>query len=130
MPFPNLGDEVFAVHVTTGETLFFQLAFNHDLRGDTGMVRTRNPSRVVALHTVETHERIHHRLVKGVTHVQNPRNVGRGQLHGKAGLRRIEFGLKVATLFPNGIPAFFDFRRFKALGKFFSHHFVLFFLNK
>ena len=100
----------------------FQLAFNHDLRGDTGVVRTRNPRRVVAHHAVIAHQRVHHGLIEGVTHVQDTRDVRGRQLDRERGLGWVHRGGKVTALFPQGIPMVFNRCRLKALGKFFSRH--------
>ena len=126
MPFPNARHKVFTLHVAAIQTFFFKLAFHNDLRGDARVVGPRHPGRVVALHAVVAHERIHHRLVKGVAHVQDARDVGRGQLDAERGFGRILLAGKIAALFPGFIPALFNLRRFKALGKFFSTHFLFF----
>ena len=118
LPLPNFFVEGFSTDVATVNTLRFELAFDHDLRGNARMVRTREPERVVARHTVIARERIHHGLIEGVPHVQNARDVGRRQLDGEAGLFRVEAGSEVAARLPSRIPAGFNFRRFKALGKF------------
>ena len=118
LPFPDLFEEGFAADVALVDPLGFELAFHDDLRRDTRVVGAGNPHGTVAVHAVEARERIHHRLIEGVTHVENPRDVGRRQLDGKARLRRVGAGAEVAALFPNGIPACFDVGRLEALGEF------------
>ena len=117
LPLPDLRDEVLALHFAALEALLFELTLNDDLRGDAGMVRAREPHRVVARHAVVARERIHHRLVEGMAHVQNAGDVGRGKLNGEGGLLGIKAGAEVAALFPNGIPAGFNCVGFKALGE-------------
>ena len=82
------------------------------------MVGAGKPKRVVALHAVVTRQRIHHGLVEGMAHVQDARNVGRGQLNGKPGLGGVAAGLEVAAAFPDGVPARFNVGRLKAFGEF------------
>ena len=117
LPVPNALDEFITADVAAILAFALQLAFHHDLRGDAGVIGTRKPQRVVARHAVVTGQGVHHGLVEGVPHVENPGNVGRGQLNGKAGFGGIAAGLEVAAVFPNRIPARFNVGRFKALGE-------------
>ena len=118
LPLPDLFVKGFAADVSAVNALGFELAFNHDLRRDACMVRAGEPHRVVARHAVVARERIHHRLIEGVAHVQDARDVGRRQLDGKARFLGIEPGAEIAALFPGWVPAGFDLSRFKAFGKF------------
>lgn len=63
-------------------------------------------------------ERIHHGLVKGVPHVQNTRDVGRGELNSEAGFVGIEPCVKVAAFFPNRVPTRFNVTGVVAFSKF------------
>ena len=117
LPLPDLRDEVLALHFAALEALLFELTLNDNLRGDAGVVRAREPHCVVARHAVVARERVHHRLVEGVAHVQDAGDVGRGKLNGEGGLLGVKAGAEVAALFPNGIPAGFNCVGFKALGE-------------
>ncbi len=46
-----------------------QLALNHHLCGNSGVVGARLPEGIAALHTTETNKRIHDRVIKPMTHV-------------------------------------------------------------
>jgi hypothetical protein len=45
LPVPHLGDEVLAAQVVARQACILQLAFDHDLRGDAGVVGARHPQR-------------------------------------------------------------------------------------
>ena len=60
-----------------------ELALDHDLRGNAGVVGAGHPQRVLAQHAVVARERVHDGLVKSVAHVQRARHVGRRQLNGE-----------------------------------------------
>ena len=128
-PFPHFRHEVFArfgrggAHVVAANTLGLQLAFHHDLGGDTSVVGTWHPRRVVALHAVVARQAVHNGLVKRVAHVQSASHVRGRQLDGKvmalgcgvgAGLASAtETCMSVATGFPFWAPTLFDGSRFK-----------------
>ena len=61
--------------------LGLELLLNHDLRGDASVIGTDDPIGVVALHAVIANERVHQRLLKGVTHVQHASDIRRRQLN-------------------------------------------------
>ena len=82
------------------------------------MICARQPHCVVARHTVIAGKRIHYGLIKGMAHVQDACNVGRGELNGKSRLFRIKAGFEAAALFPGRVPARFNFIGFKTLGEF------------
>jgi hypothetical protein len=65
-------------HVVAADALGLQLALDHDLGGNAGMVRARNPGGVKPLHAVVTRQAVHDGLVKRVAHVQRAGHIGRG----------------------------------------------------
>jgi hypothetical protein len=62
------------------QALLLQLALDHDLGGDAGVVGAGHPQRVVAAHAVVARQRVHDGLVERVAHVQRAGDVGRRQL--------------------------------------------------
>ena len=88
------------------DTVGGELALDHHLRGDAGVVGARLPERVVAAHAVEAHEGIHDRVVEAVAHVQRAGDIGRRDHDAvrRAGAR----WLKAAFGFPAFGPAAFD----------------------
>ena len=90
----------------TGNTLRIELAFHHNLGGDTGVIGAWLPQRIVAAHPVITGQRIHQSLVKTVAHVQRAGHIWRRQLNAKIiGFSGVKSGLEIARVFPFGIPA-------------------------
>ena len=85
-----------------------QLPLHHDLRGDSGVIRTDHPIGVVTLHTVIANQRIHQRLLKRVAHVQRAGHVGRRQLNGVRGLRSVTIRNEISGLLPDRIPLALD----------------------
>lgn len=58
--------------------LGIELALDHDLGGDAGVVGAGHEYGVVAQHAVVAHQAIHDGLVEGMAHVQGARDVGGG----------------------------------------------------
>ena len=119
LPLPNALDKSFAADVALVLAFLLQQTLHHDLRSNAGVVGAGQPHRVVAHHAVVARERIHDRLVEGVPHVQDARDVGRRQLDAERGLGGIKARVEIAALFPDGIPTLFNAGGFKALGEFF-----------
>jgi hypothetical protein len=86
LPVPDLGDEVLAPEVVARQAGFLELALDDDLGGDAGVVGARHPERVLALHAVIAHQRIHDRVLERVPHVQRAGHVRRRQLDAERGL--------------------------------------------
>ncbi len=82
-----------------------ELALHHHLCGDTGVIRTRLPQRVVAHHAVVAGQSVHHRVVKAVSHVQAAGDVRRWN-HDGVGLAGAR-GFEIALFLPFGVPAGF-----------------------
>jgi len=66
LPFPHLFQEFLAAEVMALDALGVELALDHDLRGDAGVVGARLPQGVVTLHAVQADERIHQGVLEGV----------------------------------------------------------------
>ena len=81
LPVPNAFEELFAAEFITVRSLFTQRSLNLGLRSDTGMVTARNPNGIVALHAAETNQNILQRIVKGMPHMQLPRDIWRRDNH-------------------------------------------------
>ena len=98
LPLPDALDERFAAEVVAMFALGVELALDHHLRGDAGVVGARLPQRVVAAHAVLARERVHERVLERVAHVQRAGDVRRRQ-HDAVGL-----GLRPAARTPRKIP--------------------------
>ena len=116
LPVPDAFDELLAAELATVDAFLLQLALDHDLRGDAGVIGARQPERVVAHHAVVAHERVHDGLVEGVPHVQDAGDVGRRKLDAKARFLGVETSVEVAALLPDRIPARLNVGGLEALG--------------
>jgi len=119
LPFPHLSDELLAAESVARKALRFQLALDHDLGGDAGVIGAGLPQRVVTAHAVVTGERIHEGLVEAMPHVQRTGDVGRWQQNAEtSGFGGVEPGFEIAAAFPSRVPARLDGGRLKTLGEF------------
>ncbi len=88
LPGPDFFSKFFPTKVQPVLALQFQLPFHHHLRGDTGMVSTTLPKRIVTQHTMIANEYIHQGLLECMSHVQVPGDIRRRQ-HDAVGLPTI-----------------------------------------
>ena len=95
----------------TADACGLQLALDHDLRGNAGMVGARNPGGVETRHAVVTRQAVHDGLVERVPHVQRAGHVGRWQLDAEVVATRgsVQTGLARAPATGHTIAAFFPF---------------------
>ena len=105
-PFPDFFQEFLAAQVMTALAGGFELAFHQHLGGDTGVVGTRLPQGVAALHAAETDQRIHDRIVEAMAHVQAASDV-RWRNHDGVGIARALRG-EIILGFPGVVPGSFD----------------------
>src|SRR5581483_8976062 len=75
LPLPDALNKFFAPEIVACLLLEFELALDHDLRSDAGVVGADHPVGVVAAHAVIANERVHQRLLEGVAHVQGAGDV-------------------------------------------------------
>src|SRR5438067_581203 len=94
--------------------LLLELALDHDLRGDSGVIGADHPVGVVAAHAVVADERVHQGLLERVAHVQRAGDVRRRQLDA-VGRRLVIAVAEVAARFPALVAALFDCRGVEAL---------------
>ena len=78
-PFPDALDKLLAAQLAPLLAFFFEVPLHHHLRGDAGMIRSRQPQRDESAHPVPAHDDVHLRLVEHVTHVQPSSHIGRRQ---------------------------------------------------
>ena len=123
LPLPHLFQKRFAPEVVSADLLFLQLAFHHDLGGNTGVVGTGNPGGIEAAHAVVARQAVHDGLVERMPHVQRAGDIWRRQLNTEGwciGLRRLraaEAGYAVAPLFPLRSPMRLQRCGFKGFGQ-------------
>src|SRR5438093_2885493 len=82
--------------------IFFELARDHQLRRDTGVVNTDNEQSPISLHPLPTGEHIHQRVLQCMTHVEAAGDIWRRNDDRKRlGIRiLIYLGRKKSAVFP------------------------------
>ena len=118
LPLPHALDEALAPEFVPGLAFGLELALDHDLRSDTGVVGADHPIGIEAAHAVIPDQGVHECLLERVPHVQRPGDVRRGQLDTVRRLLQIERMPEITARLPKGIPARLDLVRVKAFGEF------------
>jgi len=77
LPFPDALDEFFAAERAAVEAFFGELAFDHHLRGDAGVIGARQPQRVIAAHAMPAHGDVDFGVFEHVADVQRTGHIGR-----------------------------------------------------
>jgi hypothetical protein len=120
LPFPDFGDEILAAVVGALVLALLELALDHHLGGDAGMVGADDPQRVLALETLVADDDVLQRVVERVADVQAAGDVGR-RVDQRERLRPRALGAEQAAGFPVGIPLRLDRGGIESLGEFGGH---------
>src|SRR6266849_6746026 len=113
-PFPYALDEALAPELMAVLPFFRELALDHVLRRDSGVIGSRQPQRVVALHPARAHDHVVQRDVERMPEMELAGNIGRRDYDRKdllpplrilTGLR-IRVGRKIAAVNPELEPVF------------------------
>jgi hypothetical protein len=83
LPLPHALDEGLAAKLLAALAFGGQLALDHHLRGDAGVIGAGQPQGAAAAHAPPAGENVHLRLVEHVAHVQAAGDVGRRQQDGE-----------------------------------------------
>ncbi len=111
LPLPDPLDEGLAAEVVPAQALLGQLALDHVLGGDAGVVHAGHPQGVVALHAAAADQRVNQRVVEGVTDVQGAGDVRRGDDDAERGRTALRVGGKIPRLLPAFVAGAFDLGR-------------------
>ena len=106
-PVPSMLQELVAREVTLADSLLGQAFHNLGLGSDRGMVGTRHPQGIFALHARAADEDVLDGIVEHVSHVQHTRHIG-GRDNDAIGLTLIGHALEQAVLVPILIPLVLD----------------------
>ena len=118
-PFPDAFHQRVAADVVAGLVFVLEKAlFDDCLRGDTRMVRTRNPQRVAAGLTAVAYQNILERIVECVSQMERAGNV-RGRNHDRERFA-LSAGCKTVILSPGLMPS--GFHIFRIVTSFHSGH--------
>src|SRR5438270_9095850 len=115
-PFPDVLEESLATDLRAFDALALEVALDHHLRRDAGMVGADHPERVLAEHPLAASEHVLERDVERVADVQRPRDIGRRHDDGP---RRLiaPLGPEQALGLPVRVPAILDRAGLECLGK-------------
>ena len=107
LPFPHFVDEGVAAEIGAGDALLREVALDHHLGGDAGMIGADHPERILPLQARVADQDILQRIVERVADMERAGDVGRRDDDGE-GLRRVARGAELAGGFPMRVPAGFD----------------------
>ena len=114
LPLPDALDEGVAAHGAAVRLLpFHQLALDHHLRGDAGVIGAGLPQHVAPAHALEAHQHVLERVVERMPHMQRARHVRRRNDDGKrlGALAPRRPGGEGVGLLPGAIDGVFDVLR-------------------
>ena len=102
-PVPGVLEELLAREVGLLDALFGQTAHDLSLGGNRGVVGTRHPAGVLALHAGAANQNVLDGVVEHVAHVQHTRHIG-GRNHNGIGLTAVGAGAEKFVVQPVLIP--------------------------
>ena len=111
LPGPHPLDELLAPEIAARDAFFRQLALDHHLGGDAGVVAARLPQHGAAEHAVEPDQRILDGVVEGMAHVQAAGDVRRRDDDAVGPRRRIIDRREMAALLPQPVELGLDLGR-------------------
>ncbi len=116
LPFPDVLQERLAADLGALDALAVEVAFDHHLGGDAGMVGSDHPQGVLAAHPLATGEDVLQRVVERMADVQRAGDVGRR--HDDRPRRRVgPVGPEQPAALPMRVPARLDACGIEGLGK-------------
>src|ERR1051325_3714154 len=108
LPLPHALDEFVIAELETGDALLRQLAPDHPLRGDAGVIGAGKPERVEAGHPLPADEDVLQRVDERVADVQPAGDVGGRNDDGKLRLLALDDRREEAFAFPERVNALFE----------------------
>ena len=124
-PFPDAPLEFLAAEVLAADFFRGQLALDHELRGDAGVVHSREPQRAVAAHAVPADEHVDLRVLEHVADVDRSGDIRRRERDREGRPVAGIFGAEEFLVEPGLRPALFDLLRLVSLGYFPGHAFPM-----
>ena len=108
-PLPALLQELFPGQIRLVDSLLLEGFNNLNLRGDGGVVRSRLPQRIVALHSLKANQDILHGVIQSVSHVKLSGDVWRRHHNGKGLFAAVHLRVEVSLCLPFFIQTILDF---------------------
>ncbi len=123
-PLPDAPFEFLATQILAAEFFLGKLALDNKLRGDSGVVHSGEPERVMAAHAVPAHQHVDLRVFEHVADVDRAGDIGRRKSNReRSAIARI-FRAEKFFVEPGLGPALFDFLWLVSLGNFPWHGFL------
>src|SRR5579875_3336928 len=117
-PGPHASFKGAASELMAAEIFLCQLSLDHILRRDSGVVGTRYPERIVALHAPRAHQHILQRHIQRVPQMQLSGYIGRRNDDRKCFSRPCRIGGEITQVDPALIPALLGGLRFECFAEF------------
>ena len=121
LPFPCAFQEFLPSQIVLVNAFFLQLFDDFYFRCNAGVIRSRLPECIIALHTLKTYQDILHGIVQGVSHMELSRNIRRGHHNGEGLFAPIHLGMKIFLFHPFLIQPVLNSMRIICFCKFFTH---------
>jgi hypothetical protein len=117
LPGPDPLHERVAAQVEAGPALLGQLALDHVLGGDAGVVHARQPQHLEPAHAVQAGQPVLIRVIESVADVERPGHIWRWKGHAEAGPARGRVGLEDTHVEPALVGGTLDRRGVVGLGE-------------
>ena len=121
LPFPCAFQEFLPSQIVLVNAFFLQLFDDFYFRCNAGVIRSRLPECIIALHTLKTYQYILHGIIQGVSHMELSRNIRRGHHNGEGLFAPIHLRMKIFLLHPFLIQPVLYSMRIICFCKFFTH---------
>ncbi len=124
LPVPGALQKLLPAKIMLINALFLELLNNLDLRRNTRMIRSRLPKRIISLHSLKPNQNILHCVVKRMSHMKLPRNIGGRNNNCKRFFAFVNLCMKILLVKPFLINSILKTMRVISLSQFFTHTFT------
>ena len=125
-PFPSSLQKAFTAQILLADALLLQCLNNLNLSRDAGMIRSRLPQRVIALHSLIAHQDILHCIIQRVSHMQLSCDIGRRHDNRKRLSAGVRLRMEISVFLPFGIQPVLYLLRIVLARQLSLHHLILF----
>ena len=125
LPLPGSLQESFPSQFLLVNTFLFQLVSNFNFRGNSRVIRPRNPEGIVSFHSFVSDQDILQCVVQRVPHVKLSRNIRRRHYRSKGFSAPVHLCVEIFVLTPFLIQLFFNLFRIVCFCQFSAHTLLL-----
>ena len=111
LPFPGVAEEFLPAELGFPQAALAQHGHHPGFCCDGGVIGTRHPAGLEALHPLFAYQHILNGVVEHMAHVQHTRHIGRGDHDGVGFFVRVRGRAEEAVLHPDIVPLMLDFSR-------------------